>query len=64
MAKGYWVARVDVSDTEKYKAYMTANAQPFRKYGARFLVRLRSGDLGRGLAILETILPAFGRPTQ
>jgi uncharacterized protein (DUF1330 family) len=39
MAKGYWIVRVDVSDPEKYKAYIAANAQPFKKYGARFLVR-------------------------
>jgi uncharacterized protein (DUF1330 family) len=39
MAKGYWIARVDVSDPEGYKGYMTANAEPFRKYGAKFIVR-------------------------
>ena len=39
MAKGYWVGHVDVSDPEGYKAYVTANAEPFRKYGAKFLVR-------------------------
>jgi uncharacterized protein (DUF1330 family) len=39
MAKGYWIARVDVADPEKYKAYIAANAEPFRKFGARFLVR-------------------------
>lgn len=39
MAKGYWIAHVDVADLEGYKAYMTANAEPFRKYGAKFLVR-------------------------
>lgn len=39
MRKGYWVARVDVSDFETYKAYITANAAPFAAYGARFLVR-------------------------
>jgi uncharacterized protein (DUF1330 family) len=37
MAKGYWVARVDVADPEQYKAYVAANAEPFKKYGARFL---------------------------
>ena len=37
--KGYWVVHVDVSDPEGYKAYMAANAEPFRKYGAKFLVR-------------------------
>ena len=39
MAKGYWIARVDVADPEKYKAYIAANAEPFSKFGARFLVR-------------------------
>ncbi len=39
MAKGYWIAHVDVTDPEGYKAYQAANAIPFAKYGARFLVR-------------------------
>jgi uncharacterized protein (DUF1330 family) len=39
MPKGYWIARVDVSDPEKYKDYVAANAVAFKKYGARFLVR-------------------------
>jgi len=39
MAKGYWIARVDVADPEGYKAYVAANALPFAKFGARFLVR-------------------------
>jgi len=39
MTKGYWVARVDVTDPEQYKAYIAANAEPFRKHGAHFLAR-------------------------
>ncbi|MDM4766598.1 DUF1330 domain-containing protein [Pelomonas sp. SE-A7] len=38
-SKGYWIARVDVSDPEQYKAYVAANAKPFAAHGARFLVR-------------------------
>jgi uncharacterized protein (DUF1330 family) len=39
MAKGYWIAGVDVSDPEGYKEYIAANAAAFSKYGAKFLVR-------------------------
>ena len=39
MAKAYWIGRVDVNNPDGYKAYVAANAEPFRKYGATFLVR-------------------------
>ena len=39
MAKGYWIAHVDVTDPEGYKGYVAANGKAFAKYGARFLVR-------------------------
>jgi uncharacterized protein (DUF1330 family) len=39
MAKGYWIVRVDISDMEKYQAYVAANAEPLRKFGGRFRVR-------------------------
>jgi uncharacterized protein (DUF1330 family) len=39
MAKGYWVVRVDITDPERYKAYIAANAEPLAQHGARFLVR-------------------------
>jgi uncharacterized protein (DUF1330 family) len=39
MAKGYWIVRVDIRDMDRYKSYIAANAEPFKKYGARFLVR-------------------------
>ena len=39
MAKGYWIARIDVSDMEEYKKYIAANAAPLAEYGGKFLVR-------------------------
>ncbi|MBL0371757.1 DUF1330 domain-containing protein [Rhizobium sp. KVB221] len=39
MAKGYWIARVDVRDTERYKDYVAAAKPAFEKYGAIFLAR-------------------------
>jgi uncharacterized protein (DUF1330 family) len=39
MAKGYWIARVDVHNEDGYKPYAAANPAIFKKYGGRFLVR-------------------------
>lgn len=39
MPKGYWIVQVDINDLEKYKDYVAANAEPFKKYNAKFLVR-------------------------
>jgi uncharacterized protein (DUF1330 family) len=39
MAKGYWIVRVDIRDMDQYKRYVAANAAPFARFGARFLVR-------------------------
>ena len=39
MAKGYWIARVDVYNMEGYKEYVEQNGAVFAKYGAKFLVR-------------------------
>ena len=39
MAKGYWIARIDVHNMDGYKEYVAQNAAVFKKYGAKFLVR-------------------------
>ncbi len=39
MAKGYWVARVDVTDPDGYQDYVTLNAAPIAEFGGKFLVR-------------------------
>jgi uncharacterized protein (DUF1330 family) len=39
MAKGYWLALVDVSDPESYKAYVAGIQDVFRKFGGRYVVR-------------------------
>lgn len=39
MAKGYWMFHVTVTDPETYKKYVEKDAEPFAKYGARFLAR-------------------------
>ncbi|MDP2620158.1 MAG: DUF1330 domain-containing protein [Hyphomicrobiales bacterium] len=37
--KGYWIARVSVTNPERYPDYLKASVAAFGKYGARFLVR-------------------------
>ena len=37
--KGYWIAHVEITNPERYKDYVAANAIAFKKYNARFLVR-------------------------
>jgi len=39
MAKGYWIARIDVHNPDGYKDYIAQNGVVFAKYGGRFLVR-------------------------
>ncbi len=59
MPKGYWIAHVDVRDAEKYKAYVAANADAFRKHGARFLVRGGRFENPEGKARARNILIEF-----
>ena len=48
MAKGYWIARVDVENDEAYARYRSLNAVAFAKYGAKFIVRGGEYKLARG----------------
>jgi uncharacterized protein (DUF1330 family) len=36
---GYWIAHIDVSDAEGYRAYQAASGAPIGQFGGRFLVR-------------------------
>lgn len=59
MAKGYWVAHVDVQDAEVYDKYRQANAAPFKEYGARFLVRGAPQDVREGSQRSRTVVIEF-----
>jgi uncharacterized protein (DUF1330 family) len=48
MPKGYWLACVDVTDPEGYKAYVAAIAGPLEKFGASFLVRAGRSERPEG----------------
>ena len=59
MAKGYWVARVDVADLEQYRRYIAANAKPFAHYGARFLVRAGQFQAPEGTSRSRNVVIEF-----
>ena len=59
MAKGYWIASVDVTDPEGYKEYVAANAVAFQKYGAKFLVRAGRSEVPEGTARSRNIVLEF-----
>jgi uncharacterized protein (DUF1330 family) len=46
--KGYWIVRVDVTDQEQFKAYVSANAEALKEYGATFLVRAGTFECPEG----------------
>jgi uncharacterized protein (DUF1330 family) len=58
-AKGYWIARVDVTDMDAYRAYTIANAEPFGKYGARFIVRAGEFQVVEGEARARNVVIEF-----
>ena len=57
--KGYWIAHVDVTEPEGYKAYMTADMAAFGKYGGRFLVRGGQQEVVEGKARGRTVVLEF-----
>ena len=59
MAKGYWVARVDIADLEAYQRYVRANAEPFRTWGARFLVRAGRFEAMEGASRSRNVVLEF-----
>ena len=59
MAQGYWIAHVDVTDPEAYKAYVAANAVAFAKYGARFLTRGGRHEVVEGASRARQVILEF-----
>lgn len=59
MSKGYWIARVDVTDAEAYQGYVARNGVAFAKYGARFVVRGGPFEAPEGTARARNIVLEF-----
>lgn len=59
MARGYWIANVEVRDATAYEGYKAANAAVFARYGARFLVRGGAQEVVEGSARSRTVVIEF-----
>lgn len=59
MAKGYWIARVDVRDAEGYKDYVAAAKLAFDRFGAKFVVRGGTADAVEGPGRARNVIIEF-----
>jgi uncharacterized protein (DUF1330 family) len=59
MAKGYWIARVDVKNDEGYKAYAAANPAIFKKFGGKFLIRNGKTEIMEGTTRSRNVVIEF-----
>ena len=59
MAKGYWIARVDVKDEEAMKPYAAANPAIFKKFGGRYLVRSNKREVPEGTSRSRHVVVEF-----
>jgi uncharacterized protein (DUF1330 family) len=59
MAKGYWIARLDVTDADAYKQYVAANGPALAAFGARFLVRAGAFEALEGTGRSRNVVIEF-----
>jgi uncharacterized protein (DUF1330 family) len=59
MAKGYWIAHVDVNNDEGYKAYAAANPAIFKKFSGTFVVRSGKFECPEGTARSRNVVIEF-----
>ena len=59
MAKGYWIARIDVHNMDGYKDYVEQNGAVFAKFGARFLVLGGQHEAREGTARSRNVVLEF-----
>ena len=59
MSKGYWIARIDITDPAKYGAYTAVVDGPLRKYGGRFLIRGGAFETKEGASRKRNVVVEF-----
>lgn len=59
MKKGYWIARINVRDPERYKDYLKIAQPAYQEFGANFLVRGGAYDAKEGEARERNVVVEF-----
>jgi uncharacterized protein (DUF1330 family) len=59
MPKGYWIARVDARDAERYQDYVAGAKIAFDKYGAKFLARGGTAEKAEGVGRARNVVIEF-----
>ncbi|MBO6509057.1 MAG: DUF1330 domain-containing protein, partial [Roseibium sp.] len=59
MAKGYWIARVDVHEPENYPQYVETAKPAFERFGAKFLARGGKTDAVEGPGRARNVIIEF-----
>jgi len=59
MAKGYWIARVQVDNPDGYAPYAAANPAIFRKFGGKFIVRSGKFECPEGQSRSRNVVIEF-----
>lgn len=59
MAKGYWIVRLEVTNTERYKDYIAPTNAALAKFGGRFLVRGGPFEVLEGEARSRNVVVQF-----
>ncbi len=59
MAKGYWIARLDVTDQGEYDTYRSLNSIAFAKFGGRFIIRGGPFERARGGSRTHNVVIEF-----
>ncbi|XZE20499.1 DUF1330 domain-containing protein [Pirellulaceae bacterium SH449] len=59
MPKGYWIARVDVSNEEAYARYRELNGIAFAKFHGNFIVRGPAGKVVKGVPRQHNVVLEF-----
>jgi len=57
--KGYWIAHIDVTEPEGYKAYMVADMAPIGTHGGRFPVRGGKHEVVEGSVRSRSVVIEF-----